>query len=280
MNMSDDLVKALAEVARKEPQEDRRLDAFTQGGGEIPDGVDEDVLDAFRPLDDAARDRIAAAIAKSVSAEPEAVPADGAEDPHVALEAKEEPVSNVADIAVARAKKNGELAPKRSGFARVVSIVAVAVAAAALWMIIPSQKLASVPEYTVDVRGGERVERGATSAVEVPRIGPGSRLEVTLRPATSVAGEIAVRAFLLANGTARAWEPKIEIAEGGGVHVAGTRETLFEGVAPGTYEMVFAVGRKEALPSANEVTSKSVGSAGSAVKLLRYKVLIADARGD
>ena len=83
-------------------------------------------------------------------------------------------------------------------------------------------------------------------------VGPGSTLEITLRPATRVDGPLEVRAFLVRDGEARPWDAKVELSSQGAARIAGDRETLFQGVPAGRYEIALAIGRPGSLPAGPE----------------------------
>ena len=79
---------------------------------------------------------------------------------------------------------------------------------------------------------------------------PGGRFEVELRPTAHVDGAVAIRAFLLRGDEVRPWDPPFEVSRDGSVRIAGAVDTLFSGVPSGDWDMAFAVGRPETLPTA------------------------------
>ncbi|WP_437979708.1 hypothetical protein [Sorangium sp. So ce117] len=106
-----------------------------------------------------------------------------------------------------------------------------------------------VPAYAMTLAGGEVRERSASSgAGATARLGPGSRLEITLRPTTRVDGPVAVRAFLIQGETARPWDVHADLSEQGAARIEGDTETLFPGVPEGEWEIAIAIGRPAALP--------------------------------
>ncbi len=163
-------------------------------------------------------------------------------------------------------------------------LAAAAMLAGAFWLGLASPrgdhgggKVASLdegalPAYAMTVTSGDRDVRSAPlPAVEAPRLGAGTRLEISLRPATSARSPVAVRAFLVRDGRARVWDVPAAIAETGAVRVEGTREALFAGVPAGSWEMVFAVGAPGALPSADEVLA---GREPTPYRLLRRPLVL------
>ncbi|WP_437970579.1 hypothetical protein WMF04_15385 [Sorangium sp. So ce260] len=173
--------------------------------------------------------------------------------------------------ASSQATSGGRVIPlaATSGRARWLAVAA-ALAAAAAWLLVarPSPEgpvrllgdgtgepgalaLLSVPSYTVSVAGGEVGQRSASGdagALEAARLGPGSKLEIALRPATRVEGPVAVRAFLIAGDKALPWDVRAEVSAQGAARIAGDTETLFRGVPEGEWEIAIAIGRPEALP--------------------------------
>jgi hypothetical protein len=169
----------------------------------------------------------------------------------------------------ANANAMSELRRRRSFF--------VAIAAAALviaGLIMRGASVAPLPAYAVAVAGGAQPVRSTDAPVEVERVPPGSRLEITLRPATRVEGAVEVRAFLVHDGAMRPWGVSPAITEGGVVTVAGTREALFGDRPAGRWEMVLAVGRGAAMPAAADPLVEGPG-----LRVLRHAVLLVD-RGD
>ncbi|WP_437580116.1 hypothetical protein [Sorangium sp. So ce887] len=138
--------------------------------------------------------------------------------------------------------------------------------------------LASVPAYTLSVAGGEVGQRSASGdagAPETVRLGPGSRLEIALRPATRVEGPVAVRAFLIAGDRALPWDVRAEVSAQGAARIAGDTETLFHGVPEGEWEIAIAIGRLEALPDRPVELAgepRSEGEKSNIFRMLRLKV--------
>ncbi|WP_437893093.1 hypothetical protein [Sorangium sp. So ce124] len=134
-----------------------------------------------------------------------------------------------------------------------------------------------VPAYAMTLAGGEVSERSASSGADATaRLGPGSRLEITLRPATRVDGPVAVRAFLIQGETARPWDVHADLSEQGAARIEGDTETLFPGVPEGEWEIAIAIGRPAALPdSAAEVRDpRPSEKKDKPFRILRFKVLL------
>lgn len=293
MNENDESLAQLADAARDEVQEDPRWEAMARG--ELSDSEREALLSregareiepAFRPLDLSTRERIVDAIVAQASAQASGEPAPAAKTsakPALKLVAsnptREADGGDVTKVAAPHVAAKMASKPRRFlPAALLAGAISAAAAVAAMW----SGHATNLPSYSVSVQGGERIERGASAPSDaVPRVGPGSRLSITLRPAERIEGVIEARAVLRRGGEVRAWAPAFEAAEGGALRVSGTRESLFAGVPAGDWELVFAVGRASDLPSVSALTQLSGNDKAepSSYKLLRYRVLIANGAG-
>jgi hypothetical protein len=89
--------------------------------------------------------------------------------------------------------------------------------------------------------------RSDAPEAEVPRLGPGSRFTLVVRPEQAVDGKVEARAFLVREGEARAWSPPMEVSAEGAVRIQGRAEEL--PVPPGEWTVAIAVGRPGALPT-------------------------------
>ena len=140
------------------------------------------------------------------------------------------------------------LRPHRKVRAAIVALGSLA-AAAALFLMLPAREPGAIPAYEVAM-AGEQAQRGPAPLAGAPRVfGPGSDVELVLRPAVAEKGPIAARGFLSREGRAQAWAPPIEVSSDGAVRIAGPYEAVFRGVAPGAVELVIVVGRPGAIPS-------------------------------
>ncbi|WP_437849792.1 hypothetical protein [Sorangium sp. So ce363] len=135
-----------------------------------------------------------------------------------------------------------------------------------------------VPAYAMTLAGGEVRERSASSGADATaRLGPGSRLEITLRPATRVDGPVAVRAFLIQGETARPWDVHADLSEQGAARIEGDTETLFPGVPEGEWEIAIAIGRPAALPDSAAGLADARPSEeekDNKFRILRFNVLL------
>ncbi|MDC0677001.1 hypothetical protein [Sorangium atrum] len=134
-----------------------------------------------------------------------------------------------------------------------------------------------VPAYAMTLAGGEVSERSASSGADATaRLGPGSRLEITLRPATRVDGPVALRAFLIQGETARPWDVHADLSEQGAARIEGDTEKLFSGVPEGEWEIAIAIGRPAALPdsAAGLADARPSEKKDKPFRILRFKVLL------
>ncbi len=159
-------------------------------------------------------------------------------------------------------------------------LVAVALAAAAaIVFVLPGGPFAPepMPAYAMIVTGGDRPMRsdpGAPSGQEPIRLGPGSTLDLTLRPATRIQGPIAAEGYLVRGGKARRWDVRAEISAEGAVHIQGERGSLFRNEPAGEVEIALVVGRPGEMPADAEAALRVDSPARWA--LLRRSVLLVD----
>jgi hypothetical protein len=139
------------------------------------------------------------------------------------------------------------LRPRRNAVAALFAIGSLA-AAAALFLALPARGPAAIPAYEVSI-AGEKMQRGTPFPADAEHdFGPGSEVDLVLRPAIAEKGPLQARGFIVRDGRARAWSPPIEISADGAVRIAGTYETVFRDVAPGSVELALFVGRFGLLP--------------------------------
>ncbi|EYF00260.1 hypothetical protein [Chondromyces apiculatus] len=257
----DDLLRALGRAAREDDLlADPRWDALA--AGELSEREvealkalsrgDPEALGAFEAFEPVAAEVREAAAARARAMLQErpvgSVGSVGAEDAGGARGARGTRGARGAEVV--------RLPGRRKLLASVLAGAAAMAAAAVVWVMAGSGARDGLPVYALAVLGGEQTERhgGPPEAEGPPRIGPGSRLEIVLRPVTPAQVPVAVRGFLVSGGDVaagggRPWEPPVEISAEGSVRIAGSREALFPGVAPGEITLVLAVGRPEALPA-------------------------------
>jgi hypothetical protein len=314
----DTLLEELAQVARDEdPLEDPRWDALARGALTAEEEAEllaqaegsaekQRALEAFKPLDERARDRftdqILASLGEGSQTKPHSPPLEGsAEVSGSALAGSSHAQGEAARGAPEDARCAPEDArpasnvvpfrPKRRVISGLLAAAPLVAAAAAVFFFLRPVRSPAVPSYELMVAGGEQVQRSTPDAPpsEVRRLGPGSSLTLTLRPATRVEGPVAVRGALapvsatgtLERGGSRVWSPPITITPEGAVRITGTKEALFQSVPAGTWEILVAVGRSEALPSGADALVDAAARASEprsddAVRVLRARVLLHD----
>jgi hypothetical protein len=185
------------------------------------------LYEAFRPLDDAAKQRIAERVAASL------------------------PRPRLATAWRRAAIIAGPLA-------------AAAVVVLALQLRHSANPSALLPEYALDVSGGDRATRSGTAPMGGPvELHRGSRLEIVLRPATAVQHPVAVRAFLVQGDQVRRWAAPMEQSADGAVRIAGEAGTLMD-VTPGSWDLVFTVSSEaSAAPDPDDVARAIRGEGGA-----------------
>ncbi|MCP3137817.1 hypothetical protein [Pyxidicoccus xibeiensis] len=277
--MSDKLLRELGRVARERQRaeaRDGRWESLTEGtlsederrelerlAQEEPSAAE--AYEAFRPLDATAREHIAARLERELAEQT----AGGT------------PLLSREPLAPAReAQSPARQAPRapRRGLRRLAPAVAAMAAAAALLFVLLPRETPPLPGYSLSVSSEQAVRAGAP-AQDVPRLGPGSRLDVLLRPEETVEGAVEVRAFLLRPGEVRAWTPPLERSAEGAVRIRGPVEELLS-VPPGEWTLAIAVGRPGTLPEAPEELLAGVEEGRAPQegpwKLLTQKLLLVD----
>ncbi|TKD05045.1 hypothetical protein [Polyangium fumosum] len=223
----DDLLDALGRAARKDDRlADPRWDALARGElsdeeiKTLAEGSDaaRDAVEAFRPLGEPTRARLTE----------QALAALGAQNP------------GAAPAEVVRRKH-----PRRALFVLLAACLAALVAF--VWLA-RNDAGPPLPAYALAVEGGDRPFRADTPSPDEPRLAPGSRLSLSIRPAADVLGAVEARAYSIRDGVVAPSRPRIEIAASGAMLVTGTREELFPDVGPGRLQIVILVGRPGTLP--------------------------------
>jgi anti-sigma factor RsiW len=232
--MSDKLLQELGRVARERQRaesRDERWESLTEGTLSEEDRRELERLaaqdpstaeayEAYKPLDAAAKERIAASLERQLA---------GESVPQAPAPARVVPISS-------------------SRWRRVVPAVAAMAAAAVVLILALPRQGPPLPGYTLALSSEQTVRSGAPEP-EVPRLGPGSQLDVLLRPEQAVEGPMEVRAFLVRPGEARAWNPPLERSPEGAVRIRGPVEALLS-IPPGEWTLAVAVGRPGELPEA------------------------------
>lgn len=225
----NELLEDLARLARQ--QEDTST----------PRDEDEAVL--LQPLDQAARARIADRVLALAQADAPAAP--DAVNVETAGEAGDEAV---------RDAPGGRIIPFRRRW--LMAVPALAAAAVLLLLLRPLDGLAPLPAFQMEVSGGRKAVRGSEEHA-VLRVGQGDGVTLVLRPATAVRGAVAARVFVVGpdgKGPPGVWPditPKAapDVSPDGAIRITGLGPAL-AALPPGTYRLVVAVGRPEALPNA------------------------------
>jgi len=106
---------------------------------------------------------------------------------------------------------------------------------------------------------------------------PDGRFVMEVEPTSQLVGAIGVHAFLVQGDTVRPWDPPVEVARGGLVHIEGPVDRLFAGVPPGEWDVTLAVGRPETLPRApvDVLQASGTDAAAAAWRLVRMHVRLA-----
>jgi hypothetical protein len=237
--MSEKILLELGRVARERRQaeaRDERWESLTEGTLSEADRKELERLaredpaageayEAFKPLDAAARERMTARLERELAAEA----------PKEASKPVAPPPAKVIP-----------LAPRRRLLAVVPAVAAMA-AAAAVFLVVFPRGGPPLPGYALSLSSEQEVRSGAPEA-EVPRLGPGSLIDLILRPEQAVTEPVEVRAFLLRPGEARAWTPPMERSSEGAVRIHGSVESLLS-IPPGEWTLAIAVGRPGTLPT-------------------------------
>lgn len=234
----NELLEDLARLARQ--QEDTST----------PRDQDEAVL--LQPLDQAARARIADRVLALMQAEAPAAPDAPAMDVEAAAQ------DEAGEAGAVRDAPGGRIIPFRRRW--LLAVPALAAAAVLLLLLRPHDGLAPLPAFQMEVSGGRKAVRGSEEQAAL-RVGQGDRVTLVLRPATAVRGAVAARVFVVgpdgkgagkgAPGVAPDITPTIapEASPDGAIRITGLGPAL-AALPPGTYRLVVAVGRPDALPNA------------------------------
>ncbi|MDC0744110.1 hypothetical protein [Polyangium mundeleinium] len=252
----DDLLDALGRAARKNDLlADPRWDALARG--ELSDeeiqklaegsAATRDAVEAFRPL---------GAQANACLTE-QALVAIGAQNP------------GAAPAEVVRIHR-----PRR---ALLALFAACLTAAVAFVLLSRNDAEPPLPMYALSVEGGDRSFRADAPSPDEPRLAPGSRLSLSIRPAADVLGVVEARAYSIRDGVVAPCRPRIEIAATGAILVTGSREELFPDIGPGRLEIAILVGRPETLPEHTPAASELAPEGPTrAFQVLRAAVWLTD----
>lgn len=266
----EDLLHELGRAGREglDVSADRRWDALSAGELSEEDAAALEALakgseegraayEAFRPIDEAARAKMAAAALAEAGV---TVKREGESAP-----AKDGPAH---DTPANDAHAKAAVTPLRSRLG-LVGAVAAALAAAAAWAVVGPGAAPGLPAYSMKMTGEREQRADPPPAGDVARLGPGARLTLVLRPDRAVKEPIAARGFVSRGAGWEPWRVPMQIAPDGAVRIAGAREELFPGAAAGTLTIAVAVGRAADLPADPDAASRSV-------RVLRARVELHD----
>lgn len=104
----------------------------------------------------------------------------------------------------------------------------------------------------------------------------GERFRLVVEPEGIVTGAVAARGFLVRGDEVQAWDPPFTVDRDGSIRLDGPVDTLFAGVAPGSWDVAVAVGRPETLPTAprDVLRARDAGAADAAWRLVREHVVL------
>lgn len=187
----------------------------------------------------------------------------------------------LAEITRAADAKRPRLVPSRRSpavlrWVAAGTISAAAAAGAAWWMGAATPN--ELPAYALEVRGGDRVERGAGASVASPviRASRSSELDLALRPARAVAARVGSVAWVDGGGTSRKLAMLPDVTPEGTVRWHGSAAALLGDVAPGTYHLTLFVGDASALPGdARSAAALAAGAAPLRVRVASVDVVLA-----
>lgn len=219
--------------------------------------------DAFRPLDDAEQEALAAAALAAMD--------DGA-PPRSTTPPRPDPAPAPSP---ALSPQGGKVIPLRPrGRGRWLALAAPLAAAAALVLFLRGGP-EPVPGYGLVVEGGRSAQRAtpaASAGEDKPvKLGAEERLRVVLRPDTAFEGTVAARAYLLGPRGLRPLDVPMEPGPHGTVVVPELRADMLGDGPAGTWQVLFVVGRPGALPAEAEVAGHAP-KPGDAFRVLRVLV--------
>lgn len=191
-------------------------------------------LQLFRPFDDEVQARFADAIA------PPATP----------------PAS------IAKARRRPRIA---------MTLIPLGLAAALAIFLMRPQYLAPLPGYAAVVSGGQSEMRSPDSTEGPTRLSSDSELEVVLRPAVAVEGEVRVQWYVLSQDGVAEVSVKTERATSGALRMRERASTLF-GDRRGEVALVALIGRPEAFRG--DLSTEVRGRVGSPV-MQRVQISVA-----
>lgn len=134
-----------------------------------------------------------------------------------------------------------------------------ALAAGALFFVLPGAEPAPLPAFRLDDLGAATDVRGsAAPSAEVAVYDADTPLSVVLRPAEPVTGPVAVRAFVERGPRLERIDLRAEVAETGAIRIEAALDALVSSGAS-TAVLWFAVGRPDQLPDSTSARRRDGG---------------------
>jgi hypothetical protein len=258
--MSRELLDELAEVAREEqepPTGDARLDALMRGELDADQerqlraekGVSEEgraAYEASRPFDGTARERFLARATSELKAT--ASPSSAVETATQGADAE----ARVAPVVPIRSK------PIAKFFATGGLLLA---AAALVLLLLRPAAQPGLPAYDFRMAGGEQSLRASSAEDPTgPVLGPGSAVQLLLRPTVPAKASVAARAFVVEEGSwangrvanlrgVHALDLVAEISQEGAVRIDVPGEAVTRHVSAETAWLVVVVAPSESVPN-------------------------------
>jgi hypothetical protein len=238
----DDLLKRLGDAARTEQDEDPRWERYALGTATAAERAALEALEgddartkreAYRPLDDAALDRIAARIAPVTPA-------------RTAAERTPAVIASVASSAATVARGPA------SWFRRVGVIAGPLVLAAGIALFLATPSASPLAHYEVTASGGEQAMRAPAPASSVLHVGAhDARVELVVRPASGER-DVEAHAFAVRGDSVEPWTSTSETSAEGAVRITGTSASL-----AGASQIRVVVGHPQALGDASDQLEKA-----------------------
>lgn len=242
-------IEPLAKLAREENAPmDPRLEQLIEGTISEEDRLaleadasrDPELLsavEAFRPLDDAARDRIADRVLVS--------------------------------------QKSAVVVPIASRRRRPVLIGAiVAAAAVVLALVLTPRSTDTLPLYALELTGGDQVMRSNEPVVGDLIISPATKIEAVVRPAKAlVAGSsIDARAFVVLSGRVRAIDLPAQVSPDGAARWVLHGADIFSGDG-GEGWLIFAISEPGRMDDATKAAASGASTSGDGFRVLSRKAI-------
>jgi hypothetical protein len=158
-----------------------------------------------------------------------------------------------------------------------VAGLAVAASVALTLQVSPASPL---PGYESAFEGGQRATRGEPAPETTPEQGvaipPGGHFGFNLRPRTPVAhaDALGARAFVRNARGVQELQARLELSEEGAARLAGSRESVFRGVAPGEWTLILVVGRKSELKGEPAALVEQLRAPNSRVRFAERKIIL------